>query len=349
MKKIDMPHEILIQHKKLWIKYNGKQKLLKLKEKYQNHSDINAKISEFIDYLYQNNEKIILGSPMELYRIKQLICKEHSMIFNYFISPKTVETLEYECSALDSFKKELSNIFNYGYFTTKCVRRWDAYKYLQKLNVAICPYCERNFITTFISSDQDNGGKTRAQLDHFYCQSKYPYFSMSIYNLIPSCYVCNASFKRDIDFDFTTHFHPFENQLKDIGEFSFGSPPLLTEILSLNYSIRITEKHDISEFDKKKIENLKNIFFIEDLYNINKHYFDDFINYHKYYTNEYTNQLDEILSHFREQDENLTSSILDEYRNHIDEIKNKQIHTDTLFAQAISELNTYVMRDDLYI
>lgn len=34
-------------------------------------------------------------------------------------------------------------------------------------------------------------------LDHFLPQSKYPFFSLCLYNLIPSCYSCNTKFKVD--------------------------------------------------------------------------------------------------------------------------------------------------------
>lgn len=48
----------------------------------------------------------------------------------------------------------------------------------------VCPYCNRNFI----NSRDDRMG---SQLDHFYPISEYPFFAVSLYNLIPSCNVCN--------------------------------------------------------------------------------------------------------------------------------------------------------------
>ena len=45
--------------------------------------------------------------------------------------------------------------------------------------------------------------KSRNQftLDHFIPQSKCPYFSLSVFNLIPSCYSCNSKFKGKIIFE----------------------------------------------------------------------------------------------------------------------------------------------------
>ena len=48
----------------------------------------------------------------------------------------------------------------------------------------VCPYCNRNFI----NSRDDRMG---SQLDHFYPISEFPFFAVSLYNLIPSCNVCN--------------------------------------------------------------------------------------------------------------------------------------------------------------
>ena len=55
---------------------------------------------------------------------------------------------------------------------------------VKKLGLTVCPYCNRNFI---------NNGKDRAmaQFDHFFSKSTYPIFAVSLYNLVPSCTVCN--------------------------------------------------------------------------------------------------------------------------------------------------------------
>lgn len=67
-------------------------------------------------------------------------------------------------------------------------------KILDKLDVKVCPYCNRNFVDTF-----NENGKTRstAQLDHFHSQNRHPYLALSLYNFIPSCSTCNSKFKGD--------------------------------------------------------------------------------------------------------------------------------------------------------
>lgn len=52
-----------------------------------------------------------------------------------------------------------------------------------------CPYCNRNFIEA--ARWPDGQRKETGELDHFYSQSVYPIFALSIYNLVPACKVCN--------------------------------------------------------------------------------------------------------------------------------------------------------------
>ena len=56
---------------------------------------------------------------------------------------------------------------------------------VQNTGLTVCPYCNRDYIN---SRSEELAG---AQLDHFYPRSKYPVFSVCLYNLIPSCWNCN--------------------------------------------------------------------------------------------------------------------------------------------------------------
>lgn len=65
-----------------------------------------------------------------------------------------------------------------------------SYRYLTKLDIRTCPYCNRNYIFT-IKRKRDRSFKTRAEFDHFYEKSDYPLLALSFYNLVPSCHTCN--------------------------------------------------------------------------------------------------------------------------------------------------------------
>jgi len=77
---------------------------------------------------------------------------------------------------------------------------WSASELCHKLNISICPYCNRQYIFTASKVEEDGSEKwvARPQLDHFYPKSKYPFLSCSFYNLIPSCPTCNMG-KNDND------------------------------------------------------------------------------------------------------------------------------------------------------
>lgn len=59
-------------------------------------------------------------------------------------------------------------------------KTYGSYKFVETLDLKTCPYCNRNY--TFIVDEES--GKLRPELDHFYPKSIYPFLAMSFYNLI---------------------------------------------------------------------------------------------------------------------------------------------------------------------
>jgi hypothetical protein len=56
--------------------------------------------------------------------------------------------------------------------------------------------------------------KNHFTLDHFIPKNKYPYFALSLFNLIPSCYSCNSKFKGAMiftDFNSLKYLSPSSN------------------------------------------------------------------------------------------------------------------------------------------
>jgi len=71
------------------------------------------------------------------------------------------------------------------------------YELLNKLNVRVCPYCNRIYTITLPSKkklkSKDDFKPTRPTFDHFYSQDKYPYLALNLFNLVPSCHTCNKN------------------------------------------------------------------------------------------------------------------------------------------------------------
>lgn len=81
----------------------------------------------------------------------------------------------------------------------------------------VCTYCNRQYTFTVVKDlkkgkrENDESRIARPALDHWFPESLYPVMSLSFYNLIPSCTICNSSAKGDALFRFETHIHPYMN------------------------------------------------------------------------------------------------------------------------------------------
>lgn len=94
-------------------------------------------------------------------------------------------------------------------------RKWCAYTFLITLGLRVCPYCNEQYIAPSLSKD----GKVRGDLDHFLPKSEYPYFALSIYNMIPCCKFCNSSLKSSKEFMNTETATPYEVSYNDCFKF----------------------------------------------------------------------------------------------------------------------------------
>ena len=89
----------------------------------------------------------------------------------------------------DPENKVCKKIFRYGAlnYKKKCQKESTAYWLQRQLGVKVCPYCNRMYTTTLFGEY-----RIRPDFDHFYPKSKYPYLAVSLFNLIPSCSICNT-------------------------------------------------------------------------------------------------------------------------------------------------------------
>ncbi|MYM96927.1 HNH endonuclease domain-containing protein [Duganella vulcania] len=91
-------------------------------------------------------------------------------------------------------------------------------------NLFSCPYCNLNKITiTDMSKSKEEDPTAYLDLDHFFPKSRYPYFAVSFYNLVPSCHDCNSREKGAKEFDLHTHIHPYVESFDDHYIFSINT------------------------------------------------------------------------------------------------------------------------------
>lgn len=123
---------------------------------------------------------------------------------------------------------------------------FDGLKFVDDLGLQTCPYCNRAYIQSV-----SKRGVVRPQIDHFYPKSKYPYFGLSFYNLIPSCSVCNGTTaKGEKDSYQDNLISPYEIKNDDF-KFSFDFVSINSVQVKLNKKIPVHDDYfKLEEFYK---------------------------------------------------------------------------------------------------
>ncbi|MET1180572.1 HNH nuclease [Peribacillus simplex] len=157
---------------------------------------------------------------------------------------------------------------------------------LEKLNVRVCPYCNRQYTFTL-----GNSG-IRPQFDHFFPKSIFSYLSVSLYNLIPSCSICNSKKQALNTYQSINDFYyPYEDEFGYDVVFQTSSKEndfLYWIGMNDNFDIELIckdEKHNC------KVENLKRHLKIELLYKQHKDYVKDIIRNAVIYNDSRINEL----------------------------------------------------------
>lgn len=151
-----------------------------------------------LSQLLKNNwERIAIGEPKKLRRINKCFEKIYNSFGKHEIIIKSVvgNILSY-----DNFRKGHKNdgiTKENKYYKAK---NWNPYMWSEKMNVRTCSYCNRQYVTC-LKKSKDNVGGIRPDIDHYWCRNTYPHFSMSLYNWVPSCKICNSSLKHDKNID----------------------------------------------------------------------------------------------------------------------------------------------------
>lgn len=156
---------------------------------------------EFLHCIENYLDIILIGKPDELFKIHNDIKEIFPTAFK---KPEKNED--------NPLYDTLSKIFDYDKFIKNY--KGFAYKLTKKLDVNICPYCNREFIyTVSIPDNQDVNAETacliRPELDHYFPKSQYPLFALSFCNLIPSGHICNSNIKLRKELKIEKHLHPY--------------------------------------------------------------------------------------------------------------------------------------------
>lgn len=245
----------------------------------------------------------------ELYQRKTLsidgAVKNHALLRELFTGhlshgelPDTLESIfkqDKQKPTKEAAKLLYKHVFRYDeYARKKDVKsgktNYDVYQLIAMMNIDVCPYCNRQFISTVVQGKK----RTRAQLDHFKSKEKYPYLALSLNNLIPCCAVCNLLKHADDPQMIYPYDEGFDNRYifradcsdDNITALLTGAPNAVRA-----FKLRIDKNPQITEYATidQKIETSINTFALRELYQLNKNYVVDLFRQRYILTREYMN------------------------------------------------------------
>ncbi|MDR1759638.1 MAG: hypothetical protein LBR60_03820 [Fibrobacter sp.] len=207
---------------------------------------------------YLSNEKlkeILLSRPKYLYEKKKIKeYKEKIFLSQYdkLMDAKRIkkENRTHEKNNLIEKYKSIYKVFDYSQIIVK--DKTISYQIANLIGEKTCIYCNRQYVFTV----EENGGQiTRPEFDHYLPKSYYPFFALSLYNLIPSCHICNSHCKGDEELP--QNMHPYLTNEQDFFKFTYninGENPS---------SVQIKNKTKLS----KNVQKFLDVFKIQEIYN----------------------------------------------------------------------------------
>lgn len=245
---------------------------------------------------FQYEEKPIVNKQLEAdinYIKSKLSIKD--MKANGFIDRKGKTKNKYFQSLLNSknlkfnlpdniitFKEFRKYLYAYLYGTVRAIISYDLidestrHKLISSLGVEVCPYCNRQYINSW-KETLNNQVHITADLDHFYPKSKFPLFSLSLFNFIPSCQICNQRMKGG---DFSPMIYPFEERfgsdavfvIDNIGLSSYEELKILQGAMSENINISFLLNSSAFDEIKNKINRSIEQFKLKEIYQSHSNY-----------------------------------------------------------------------------
>lgn len=283
MRQLHLTKEIEKRHLEYFIK-NIEEKFRIIPKGRDGEKD--EQIIKLFEIFKENSKELAIGRPDEL---RSLSVKIEKIVGDRWGD----EVSEEVTSNKKELKTYIDEIFGYktfskvpGYASVEAItqenyngelKKWSAYSFVFESGIRVCPYCNRQYITPIYSRKNTNkpGHFLRADLDHFYPKGKYPYLSMSLYNLVPSCKFCNSSLKGIKEFDFND-VNPYEDSFGDHFDFKY----LISE-----------KRIKVDMINEARIKNYLSFFQIEALNSYHTNVAEDMIEKAKMYPDSYVENL----------------------------------------------------------
>lgn len=256
--------------------------IIKIKEKIT--SLINRRTSRNGEYITE--EKIYLNKLNE--KLEEIIYAHPEKLEEYKIEFDEFSFNQKNEKEWKSFKDSV--ITALGYTTL----RTNLYPiYFSKIGIKSCVYCNSQLAIT-TKPNKKEYGLAKFQVDHYLAKSYYPCFSISFYNLYPTCAPCNLV-KGNKEILFKLYSKDNTEDIKS--EFNFTLEPGCKTKYLLSGNINdikiIFHEPQISQQtnSKSNIFSIKEILDIEGIYNTQKDIVEELIHKAKIYNDSYKSSL----------------------------------------------------------
>jgi len=207
---------------------------------------------------------------------------ESNYVLNNQLFKALIDDIEVK---LDDLNQKLKMVIDYGLLESDL-----RHELLSNMGIEVCPYCNRQYISNYIDEEKK---KSTADLDHFLPKSIFQLFSLSLYNFVPSCQVCNSRFKLakgtkiiypyEIGFEEETYF-----SVKLKSESNIGSLTGNNTIFDLDL---IVNSADCNKID---LENNIELFRLEKIYQSHKEYVRELLYKKHAWSNTYNHLLNQL-------------------------------------------------------
>lgn len=160
-----------------------------------------------------------------------------------------------------STNKDIELIFNYEDVFSN--NKENSYWLAKIIGRNTCTYCNRQYIFTieYVDDNKKTLQVARPEFDHWWSKSDFPLLSLSLYNLIPSCKICNSSVKGEDKFNLSSHIHPYIKENVN-SKFTFRAVPKTSS--GLKWRVKIERK------EGTKIDNTIKAFALDEIYSMHE-------------------------------------------------------------------------------
>ena len=213
-------------------------------------------MQKFKNRTFESYYNQYIKSKLGGYELRDLLCGEYEKLVE--IKEKVGTKYSYQKNIVKAF-------FNYDKSKGKLTKLQPKISTFFEENVEVhtCYFCNIVFINRFKKSD--GKFKNGFTLDHYIDKGKYPFLALSLYNLIPSCYICNTKVKG---------IHPIETLSPSSEHFDFKNKVKFKTFIQ-NSNLQIDSEEDFALLLKEDFSDIYEQYI--DILELNGRY-----EYHKY-------------------------------------------------------------------